>query len=136
MFLPYGTGALLVRDGAALRAAHEATADYLPAMPHPTDFYDPSQHGPDLSRGFPGLRVWLCVKLFGANAFRDAIVEKRALAVDAARRIAVLPGIVNRRAARILSLFAFHLTWPGASRDDEDRATRALMDETTRRGRP
>ena len=26
MFLPYGTGALLVRDGAALRAAHEATA--------------------------------------------------------------------------------------------------------------
>ena len=33
MFLPYGTGALLVRDGAALRAAHEATADYLPHMP-------------------------------------------------------------------------------------------------------
>jgi hypothetical protein len=54
MFLPYGTGALLVRDGAALRAAHEATADYLPAMPHPEDFYDPSQHGPELSRGFPG----------------------------------------------------------------------------------
>ena len=54
MFLPYGTGALLVRDGAALRAAHEATADYLPSMPHPEDFYDPSQHGPELSRGFPG----------------------------------------------------------------------------------
>ena len=30
MFMPYGTGALLVRDGEALRAAHEATADYLP----------------------------------------------------------------------------------------------------------
>ena len=79
LFLPYGTGALLVRDGAALRAAHEATADYLPAMPHPEDFYDPSQHGPDLSRGFPGLRVWLCVKLFGAAAFREAIAEKRQL---------------------------------------------------------
>ena len=83
MFLPYGTGALLVRDGAALRAAHEATADYLPAMPHPADFYDPSQHGPELSRGFPGLRVWLSVKLFGAAAFRDAIAEKRALTLDA-----------------------------------------------------
>jgi aromatic-L-amino-acid decarboxylase len=34
-----------------------------------------------------------------------------------------------------LSLFAFHLTWPGASIADEDRATRALMEETTRRGR-
>ena len=56
MFLPYGTGALLVRDGAALRAAHEATAAYLPSMPHPEDFYDPSQHGPELSRGFPDRR--------------------------------------------------------------------------------
>jgi aromatic-L-amino-acid decarboxylase len=134
MFLPYGTGALLVRDGAALRAAHEATADYLPAMPHPADFYDPSQHGPELSRGFPGLRVWLSVKLFGAAAFRAAIAEKRALTLDARRRIGELPGVVID-AEPDLSLFAFHLTWPGASRADEDAATRALMDRTTQRGR-
>jgi aromatic-L-amino-acid decarboxylase len=134
MFLPYGTGALLVRDGAALRAAHEATADYLPAMPHPEDFYDPSQHGPDLSRGFPGLRVWLSVKLFGAAAFRAAVAEKRALALDAARRVAELPGIVVD-APPDLSLFAFHLSWPGATQAEEDEATRALMEKTTRRGR-
>lgn len=134
MFLPYGTGALLVRDGAALRAAHEATADYMPAMPHPEDFYDPSQHGPDLSRGFPGLRVWLCVKLFGAAAFRTAIAEKRALTIDAVRRVAALPHVVVD-APPELSLFAFHLTWPGATREQEDAATRALMETTTRRGR-
>ena len=134
LFLPYGTGALLVRDGAALRAAHEATADYLPAMPHPADFYDPSQHGPELSRGFPGLRVWLSVKLFGAAAFRDAIAEKRALTLEARRRVAALPGIVID-AEPDLSLFAFHLTWPGASLADEDAATRALMEKTTQRGR-
>lgn len=134
MFLPYGTGALLVRDGAALRAAHEASAPYLPSMPHPDDFYDPSQHGPELSRGFPGLRVWLCVKLFGSAAFRDALAEKRALALDAARRVAALPGIVID-APPDLSLFAFHLTWPGATLADEDRATRALMDRTTALGR-
>jgi aromatic-L-amino-acid/L-tryptophan decarboxylase len=134
MFLPYGTGALLVRDGAALRAAHEATADYLPAMPHPEDFYDPSQHGPELSRGYPGLRVWLSVKLLGARAFRDAIAEKRSLTLDAFRRVAALPGIVID-AEPELSLFAFHLTWPGASKADEDAATRALMEKTTARGR-
>src|SRR5207249_10095413 len=94
MFLPYGTGALLVRDGAALRAAHEATAAYLPQVPHPEDYYDPSQHGPELSRGFPGLRVWLSVKLFGTAAFRAAIAEKRVLTLEAARRVAALPGIV------------------------------------------
>ena len=134
MFLPYGTGALLVRDGAALRAAHEATAAYLPAMPHPSDFYDPSQHGPELSRGFPGLRVWLSVKMYGSAAFRAAIAEKRALTLDAARRVAALPGIVMD-AEPELSLFAFHLTWPGASRADEDAATKALMEQTTERGR-
>jgi len=134
MFLPYGTGALLVRDGAALRAAHEATAAYLPAMPHPADFYDPSQHGPELSRGFPGLRVWLAVKLYGAAAYRAAIAEKRALTLEAFDRIAALPHVVID-AAPELSLFAFHLTWPGATREDEDRATKALMTRVTARGR-
>jgi aromatic-L-amino-acid/L-tryptophan decarboxylase len=132
MFLPYGTGALLVRDGTALRAAHEATAAYLP--PHPTELYDPSQYGPELSRGFPGLRVWLSVKLFGAAAFRAAVAEKRALALDAFRRVAALPHVAID-AAPELSLFAFHLTWPGATREEEDRATKALMDRTTARGR-
>jgi aromatic-L-amino-acid/L-tryptophan decarboxylase len=134
MFLPYGTGALLVRDGAALRAAHEASAPYLPAMPHPGEFYDPSQHGPELSRGYPGLRVWLCVKLYGSAAFREALADKRALALAAVRRVAALPGIVID-APPDLSLFAFHLTWPGATLADEDAATRALMELTTARGR-
>src|SRR5262245_42452844 len=132
MFLPYGTGALLVRDGTALRAAHEATADYLPA--HPVDFYDPSQYGPELSRGFPGLRVWLSIKMHGTAAFRDALAEKRALILDAVRRVAGLRGIVID-APPELSLFAFHVTWPGATPDDEDAATRALLERTSRRGR-
>lgn len=134
MFLPYGTGALLVRDGAVLRAAHEAAADYLPSPPPSDEFYDPSQSGPDLSRGFPGLRVWLSVKLFGAFGFRTALAEKRALAVEAASRIAALPHVVLD-APPELSLFAFHLSWPGASRADEDAATRDLMERTTRLGR-
>jgi aromatic-L-amino-acid decarboxylase len=103
-------------------------------MPHPEEFYDPSQHGPELSRGFAGLRVWLSVKLFGAAAFREALAEKRTLTLDAARRIAALPGVVMD-AEPELTLFAFHLTHPGASREDEDRMTRALMDRVTARGR-
>src|SRR3990172_4014056 len=135
LFLPYGTGALLVRDGAALRAAHDVPhAGYLPDVPADDAFYDPSLHGPDLSRGFPGLRVWLSVKLFGAAKLRAAIAEKRDLAVDAAARIARVPGIVMDAPPQ-LSLFAFHLTWPGATLDDENAATRTLLDRVTARGR-
>ena len=134
MFMPYGTGALLVRDGARLRAAHEATADYLPDMPSPAEFYDPSQHGPDLSRGFPGLRMWMTMKIYGTDTFRAAIAEKRALALDAAARVSQLPHVVMD-APPELSLFPFHLTWPGATRAQEDDATRALMDNVSKRGR-
>ena len=135
MFLPYGTGALLVRDGAALRAAHHVPhAGYLPDLPEDEEFYDPSVHGPDLSRGFPGLRVWLCVKLFGAARFRAAIAEKRALALDAARRIGELPGIVMDAPPQ-LSLFAFHVSRPAWTAADENAATRRLIDDVTARGR-
>jgi aromatic-L-amino-acid/L-tryptophan decarboxylase len=134
MFLPYGTGALLVRDGAALRAVHGMSAGYLPGTPDPDAFYDPSQYGPELSRGFPGLRLWMCLKVFGAARFRAALAEKRALAVHAAERIAALPGIVMVAPPQ-LSLFAFYATRPGATLDEENRATAELLERVTRRGR-
>jgi len=133
LFLPYGTGALLVRDGEALRALHSSTAGYLP--PNQDEFYDPAQYGPELSRGFPGLRVWLTLKLFGAEKYRAAVAEKRALAVWAAGQVAAIPGIVIDAAPQ-LSLFAFHMEGLGLeTRAAQDAATKALMERVTQRGR-
>jgi len=80
------------------------------------------------------LRIWLTIKLYGADAFRAAIDEKRALALDAAARVARLPHVVMD-APPELSLFPFHLTWPGATLAQEDAATRELMAATSLRGR-
>jgi aromatic-L-amino-acid/L-tryptophan decarboxylase len=134
LFLPYGTGALLVRDGNALRAVHASAAvDYFPDAGN-DDLYDPTQYGPDLSRGYPGLRVWLTMKLFGAARLRAAIAEKRALAVSAAEAIRALPGVVMVAPPQ-LSLFAFHLTAPGWSKEREDAATRELLERVAARQR-
>jgi aromatic-L-amino-acid decarboxylase len=103
LFLPYGTGALLVADGEVLRAAHSVTASYMPASQEDTDLYDPHQYGPDLSRGFPGLRVWLALKLYGAARYRAAIAEKRALALTAAELIGAIPHIVIDAAAAVVA---------------------------------
>lgn len=133
LFMPYGTGALLVRDGEALRALHSSTAGYLPD--NQNEFYDPAQYGPDLSRGFPGLRIWLTLKFFGAARYRAAIAEKRELAVWAADRVAKIPGIVMDAMPQ-LSLFTFHLESPAIDTlEAQNMATRALMDRVTQRGR-
>lgn len=132
LFLPYGTGALLVRDGSQLQRVHAETADYMPGLPDLDAVYDPSQHGPDLSRGFPGLRVWLCVKMYGARRLRAAILEKRELALDAAERVGRIPGLTIAAQPQ-LSLFAFHMTRPGATLADENAATRELLDRVVAR---
>lgn len=81
MFLPYGTGCLLVRDGARLAAAHAGDADYLRDFASTAgETPSPAHLGPELSRPTRGLRLWLPLMLHGAQAFRDALEEKLALA--------------------------------------------------------
>ena len=125
-------GALMVRDGEALRAAHEASAGYLPPLPDP-DFYNAVQYGPELSRDFRGLRVWLPIKLFGATRFRAALSEKRALALRCAEAVAKVPGVKLCHAPQ-LSLFAFVVN-RGNGLEEQNRDTRAVLRRVTEKGR-
>ncbi len=76
LFIPYGTGSLLVKEGELLRQAHLLTADYLQDHATPEGEVDASQYSPELTRSFRGLRVWLPLKLFGVRAFRENLAEK------------------------------------------------------------
>jgi hypothetical protein len=76
LFLPYGTGVLLVRDGSLLREAHRAKGDYLQDLAREGEIPNFTDYSPELSRDFRGLRVWLPLKLHGLNAFREALEEK------------------------------------------------------------
>ena len=112
LFLPYGTGALLVRDAEVLRRAHAAGADYLPHMQEDPGFVDICEISPELSRAFRGLRVWLPVKLHGLGAFRRNLDEKLDLALHATRELKAMPG-VEIVAEPQLSIVAFRLVKPG-----------------------
>jgi len=80
LFLPYGTGALIVRDGARLRDAHRVRGEYMQDVAEETEIPSFGDYSPELSRDFRGLRVWLPMKLHGLQAFRDALDEKLDLA--------------------------------------------------------
>jgi aromatic-L-amino-acid decarboxylase len=94
LFLPYGTGVLLVREGAALRRAHQDEADYLQDLGERGDAdLSPAACGPELSRPFRGLRLWLPLLLHGARAFREALSEKLLLADVLHEGLARLDGV-------------------------------------------
>jgi aromatic-L-amino-acid decarboxylase len=80
LFLPYGTGGLVVRDGAAMRDAHYEGAAYLQDLPPTGELPNYSEHSAELSRDWRGLRVWMPLALHGVSAFREALDEKLDLA--------------------------------------------------------
>lgn len=134
LFLPYGTGALLVRDGAALHRTHTAEADYMPAVQDDSAMLDFSEMGPELSRPFRGLRLWLPIKLLGIAPFRAALEEKLELAREAADAVRRLPGM-EIVAEPELSLFAFRQLRPGLTGPALDRANLDLLKRINARKR-
>ncbi|MCM3877381.1 MAG: aminotransferase class V-fold PLP-dependent enzyme [Thermoanaerobaculia bacterium] len=134
LFMPYGTGSLLVKDPAALRRSHSVRAHYMPGMQDDPDCVDFCEISPELSRNFRGLAVWLAVKLCGLAAFRASLDEKLDLAREAVEAVREIPGMTIV-AEPELSLFAFRLTVPGASRAETNRLNRDLLDRVNARQR-
>ncbi|AKS40432.1 pyridoxal phosphate-dependent decarboxylase family protein [Wenzhouxiangella marina] len=80
LFLPYGCGVVLVRDGERLRASHSGQADYLQDTMIAMDEASPADLSPELTRHFRGLRLWLPLQVLGLAPFRAALEEKLLLA--------------------------------------------------------
>ena len=68
--VPYDSGLALVRDAAALRAAMAITADYLPTA---TQFRNPSDFTPELSRRARGVEVWAALRSLGRKGVAELI---------------------------------------------------------------
>jgi aromatic-L-amino-acid decarboxylase len=126
LFLPYGTGCLLARDGSALRAAHEAVAHYLPQPSE--ELPDFSAYGPELTRDFRGLRLWLPLHLHGVEAFARALDEKLDVAAFVHQQLSAMPELEVPWAPD-LSLVAFRL------KDGSDEQTVQLMERLHASGR-
>ncbi|MGD2049728.1 MAG: aminotransferase class I/II-fold pyridoxal phosphate-dependent enzyme [Chloroflexota bacterium] len=80
LFLPYGSGAILVKDAQKLYASFHAHADYMGDWTESIDELSPCDLSPELSRHFRGLRLWLPLMLVGVAPFRAALAEKLLLA--------------------------------------------------------
>jgi len=134
LFLPYGTGALLVRDGETLKKAHALSAEYMPSMQEDADLTDFNLLSPELSRDFRGLRIWLPLRMHGIGPFRRNLEEKLELAQWAAERLREIPG-VEIVAEPQLSILAFRRIRPGADESVLGRENRRLLERINARRR-
>ena len=131
LFLPYGTGAVLVRDGRHLLDAFSASADYLRPLGESEVGPSPADLSPELTRHFRALRLWLPLQIAGVAAFRAAQTEKLRLARYFHARLAELDGF-EVGSPPDLSVVAFRYRPRGA---EIDAFNERLIGHVQREGR-
>ena len=131
LFLPYGTGAVLVREGQLLANAFSATADYLQPLGESQVGPSPADLSPELTRHFRALRLWFPLQLAGVAAFRAAQSEKLALARYLHQRLQALDN-VDPGPEPQLSVVAFRYL---PANGDEDAYNERLLRYIQQEGR-
>ncbi len=133
LFLPYGSGIVVVRDAAPLVAGHNYTGSYMQDALADASELSPADVSPELSRHFRALRMWLPLALLGTAPFRAALEEKLLLARYFHRRIASVGYEVGPEPD--LSIVTYRWAPPGVSLEAANRMNKAIVDGARHDGR-
>lgn len=76
LFLPYGLGAVLIKDAEAVLHSNRTTGNYMQDALTADLTRDPANVSPELTKHFRGMRMWLPLQLHGIEPFVAALEEK------------------------------------------------------------
>jgi aromatic-L-amino-acid decarboxylase len=124
LFQPYEVGCVLVRHAGVLEAAFALDGAYLrDTLSSGVDFRN---RGLQLSRGSRALKLWLSLRVFGLDSFRDAIAHGIALAEHAESVLRRRDGWEVVSPAQ-LGIVCFRRVAAGVGAEDLDRANDELV---------
>jgi glutamate/tyrosine decarboxylase-like PLP-dependent enzyme len=108
LYVPYEAGATLVREPGRMAAAFQRPAPYLVHDPDspvrgPVSF---NERGPELSRGFKALKVWMGLKHHGVSGYAAAVEHDVAMARSLADALSAR-GDFELMAPPVLSIVGF-----------------------------
>ncbi len=75
LFLPYGLGAVLIKDKSAVYHSNHYFANYMQDALNES-IVNPADVSPELTKHFRGLRMWLPLQLHGIEPFKACLEEK------------------------------------------------------------
>ncbi len=91
LFQPYEIGCLLLRERHALSRCFRLLPEYMQDVAPGEEEVNFCDYGLQLSRRFNALKLWMSLKVFGADAFENAIDHGIALAESAEEILAASP---------------------------------------------
>ena len=135
LHVPYDAGCVLVRDGAAHRAAFASRPTYLAGAARGLAAGEPwpCDYGPELSRGFRALKVWFALKEHGTDAFAASIEDNCRLAGLLGQRIAADPEL-ELLAPVTLNIANFRMQADGLEASQRDSLNQDIVAELQERG--
>lgn len=133
LFLPYGSGIVLVRSAQALLATHHYFANYMQDAARVASEISPADVSPELTKHFRALRMWLPLKLLGVAPFRAALEEKLLLARYFRQRVPALGFEVGPEPDLSIVTFRYHPD--GVSPERADELNQAIIDYVRQDGR-
>ncbi len=75
LFLPYGLGAVLIKDKSAVYHSNHYFANYMQDAFN-DEVINPADVSPELTKHFRGLRLWIPLQLHGIEPFKACLEEK------------------------------------------------------------
>ena len=128
LFLPYGLGAVLVKDRASVYHSHHYRANYMQDAAQSKSPINPADVSPELTKHFRGLRMWLPLQLHGIEPFVACLEEKLLLTAYFRERLREIGFEVGPEPDLSVSYFWY----PAAG--NENRFNEKLMKEIHKNG--
>jgi glutamate/tyrosine decarboxylase-like PLP-dependent enzyme len=128
LFLPYGVGAVLVKDANAVLHSNYYTASYMQDGYNEELLNSPANLSPELTKHFRGLRVWLPLQVHGIKPFISCLEEKLLLVLYFRNMLSELGFRLGPGPDLSVSYFWYPFE------TDTDKLNRQLMDEIHKDG--
>jgi glutamate/tyrosine decarboxylase-like PLP-dependent enzyme len=128
LYVPYECGLLLVREAEKLHRAFSMSASYLKGT-LPTEYtgHDFFEYGPQMSRGFRALKLWMTLKHYGVEGYRKLLGQNVRCAHHAHRWVEAHPDFQVLHEPT-LYIYSFRYAPRRYRSEEETEETRARLD--------